>query len=147
MGSPQRIRNTKAVWTPFRRRPAASQADPPLAGAPRRARLKTYSAQSGYVYQYVYRGYRATEQAATEYIFSATRDRKQWNLIRVILDQATIDQWSSGTGRALLPVESYAIAKLALFDFFDENRPGEAPAPLRLSAEDITKYLDSLDRL
>lgn len=136
-----------AVWTFFRRKPAPPQAEPRLAGAPQRARLKSYSAQSGYVYQYVYRGYRAAGQAETEYVFSATSDRKNWRLIHVVLDQATIDRWSSGAGRVLLPAESYAIAKLTLFDFFDASPDGRAPEPLRPGAEDIARYLDSLGRM
>ena len=143
----QRIRNTGVVWTFFRRKPAPPPVDSPLAGAPRRARLKTYSAQSGYVYQYVYRGHRVAGQTATEYVFSATPDRKNWQLIRVVLDQGTLDTWHSDTGRVLLPVECYAIAKLALFDFFDESRRGEGPESIHLTAEEITKYLDSLGRL
>lgn len=135
------------MWNFFRRKAAPPQAGSLLSGAPRRPRLKTYSSQSGYVYQYVYRGNRPAEQAATEYVFSATPDRKNWELVRVILDQAIINGWSSShDGRTLQPVERYAIAKLALFDFFDESRR-EAPKPLRPTAEDITRYLDSLGRL
>jgi len=138
----QHFRNTEVVWTLFRRKPAPPKADRPLTGAPGRARMKTYSAESGYVYQYVYRGHRATE-----YVFSVTSDRKNWRLIGVILDQATMDQWSSGAGRALLPVECYAIAKLALFDSFDDNSRAGATEPLHPSAEDITRYLDALGQL
>jgi hypothetical protein len=118
-----------------------------LAGAPQRARLKSYYAQSGYVYQYVYRGYRTSRQTETEYVFSVTSDRKNWRLIRVVLDQATIDRWSAEACRMLLPVESYAIAKLALFDFFDQSLLTQTPEPLHPSAEDITRYLDSLGQL
>jgi hypothetical protein len=135
------------VWTFFRRKPAPPKPDRPLAGAPTRARMKTYSAESGYVYQYVYRGYRATGPSDTEYVFSVTSDRQTWRLICVILDQATVDQWSSGAGRTLLPVERYAIAKLALFDSFDDTRSADAAESLRPSAEDITRYLDSLGQL
>lgn len=135
------------MWTFFRRKTAPLPAETPLAGAPQRARLKSYSAQSGYVYQYVYRGYRASGQAETEYVFSVTSDRKNWRLIRVVLEQATVDCWSSEAGRMLSPVESYAIAKLALFDFFDESVRAQTPESLRPSAEDITRYLDSLGQL
>lgn len=141
------FRNTEVVSILFRRKPAPLKADRPLAGAPGRARMKTYSAESGYVYQYVYRGHRDAGQTETEYVFSVTSDRKNWRLINVILDQATMDQWSSGAGRALLPVECYAIAKLALFDSFDDNSRTGATEPLRPSAEDITRYLDALGQL
>ncbi|MGA2118079.1 MAG: hypothetical protein ABSH56_25420 [Bryobacteraceae bacterium] len=48
----------------FSNKPVAT----PLSGAPREPREKIYSAQSGYVYHYFYRGFRVDErgQAATE---------------------------------------------------------------------------------
>ena len=41
-----------------------SRKDEPLAGAPPVRRLKTYSARSGYVYQYRYQGSRPSSRRA-----------------------------------------------------------------------------------
>jgi hypothetical protein len=62
----QRIRNTGGVWTFFRRKPVPPPAEPPLAGAPQRARLKSYYAQNGDVYKYVDRGDRTSRQTESE---------------------------------------------------------------------------------
>jgi hypothetical protein len=43
----------------------------PLSGAPAIRRMKTYSAQSGYVYQYFYE----VQRPGTEFVFSVSADR------------------------------------------------------------------------
>ncbi len=104
----------------------------PLAGAPAVRRLKTYSAQSGYVYQYFYEGRREARtrstRAGTEFVFRVSADRKTWMSISVVLATAAVQRWEQAHGRELSPSERYAVAKLALFQAFDE-RP--TPAQLR----------------
>lgn len=83
-------------------------------------RQKTYSAATGWVYQYVYRGQRkVAEPSATEYVFAATRDRKNYFPITVILRES-VGEDCAEQGRPLLPAEHYAIAKMSLFEAFDE---------------------------
>ena len=51
----------------------------PLTGAPAVRRLKSYSAQSGYVYQYFYEGqrpFRSGGESGVEFVFTLSADRK-----------------------------------------------------------------------
>ena len=59
----------------------------PLSGAPAIRRMKTYSAQSGYVYQYFYEGQRPLRGAegGTEFVFSVSADRKTWHPVSVLV--------------------------------------------------------------
>jgi hypothetical protein len=104
----------------------------PLAGAPAVRRLKTYSAESGYVYQYFYEGRReartGSARAGIEFVFRVSADRKTWMPISVVLATSTVQTWEQAHGRELSPAERYAVAKLALFQAFDER---SAPAQLR----------------
>lgn len=102
----------------------------PLRGAPAVRRLKTYSASSGYVFQYYYLGRRETdsqEGLATEYVFevqvgagAAAGTRH----VSVVLPEQHLDAWAKSQNRELADNERYAVAKLALFQAFDD---GESP--------------------
>jgi hypothetical protein len=101
-----------------------SRKEAPLTGAPPVRRLKTYSAQSGYVYQYYYEGQRPLPSAAesgTEFVFRISADRKTWRSIRVLLGGGAVAAWEAAHGRELSSTERYAIAKMALFQAFDER--------------------------
>ena len=100
----------------FSRRP------PALTGAPPVRRVKTHSAQSGYVYQYYYEGQRPFRAGAgTEFVFTVSSDRKNWRPTGVRLGDAPVAAWESAHGRQLSGNERYAIAKMALFQAFDER--------------------------
>jgi hypothetical protein len=102
-----------------------------LAGAPVVRRQKTYSAQSGYVYQYFYEGQRQVgtrSSDGTEFVFRVSADRKTWMAISVVLAASSLQPWEQAHGRELSSTERYAVAKLALFQAFDERA---APALLR----------------
>jgi hypothetical protein len=93
-----------------------------LTGAPPVRRLKTHSAQSGYVYQYYYEGQRPFHSGhGTEFVFSVSSDRKSWHPTRVCVADAPLTAWESAHGRQLSDNERYAIAKMALFQAFDER--------------------------
>jgi len=86
-------------------------------------RWKNYSAQTGYVYQYVLRGSRPWAQGTSgdeEYVFHATRDRKDVFAASVVLTREVMEEWSRASGRELLAAERYAVAKLSLQAAFDE---------------------------
>ena len=100
---------------------------PPLTGAPAVRRLKTYSAASGYVYQYFYEGHRGTE-----YSFQVSADRKTYCSVTVLLSDAAIE------ARELNSTERYAVAKMALFRAFDEREsPDEMRQPVRVQPADL----------
>jgi hypothetical protein len=103
----------------------------PLTGAPPVRRLKTYSAQSGYVYQYCYEGQRPIQQSGekgTEFVFSLSSDRKSWHPCKVLLPARAVTLWETAHSRELSATERYAIAKMALFQAFDDR---ETPALMK----------------
>src|SRR5258708_37937535 len=80
----------------------------PLTGAPTVRRQKTYSAQSGYVYQYYYAGQRASDaEPATEFVFDVSADRKTSNPISVLVLNEAVDAWQRQHGRELTSAERY----------------------------------------
>lgn len=87
-------------------------------------RLKTYTGSQGYVYQYYFVGKRPAgagpSEAATEYIFDVTSDRKTTYAVSVFLTQQIVAAWNQAHGRALTDSEQYAAVKLRLFRAFDE---------------------------
>jgi hypothetical protein len=86
-------------------------------------RLKTYTGSQGYVYQYYFVGQRPaarSESPATEYIFDVTSDRKTTYAVSVFVPQQVVATWNQAHGRALTDSETYAAAKLRLFQAFDE---------------------------
>ena len=83
-------------------------------------RLKNYAAQSGYVYQYFYKGPRPAGRGA-QFLFRATADRTTWFPVSVFLSAAAVRFWEQAHGRALNSTERYAAAKMALFQAFDER--------------------------
>jgi hypothetical protein len=110
-------------WVRKLGRPAAA----PLTGAPAVRRVKTYSAASGYVYQYFYMGHRPAGQG-TEYVFAVSSGREQDIPVSVLLRAAALDSWQREHARETSPSERHAIAKIALFRAFDER---SNPAAMR----------------
>jgi len=121
----------------------------PLAGAPASRRPKTYSGQSGYVYQYYYEGhrpYKRDRHSGTEYVFNVSADRKTSMAVSVLVSDSALDDWQSRHGRTLYASERYAIAKMALFQAFDERpNPAAMSADMLVRAADVEAILISLD--
>jgi predicted glycosyl hydrolase (DUF1957 family) len=118
-----------------------------LSGAPRQPREKVYSALSGYVYHYFYRGLRAQEggQAATEFVFRISADRKNWRETSVRQRHSGIAAWESANQRTLTAAERYAIAKLALFQAFDERAaPDALDSVLDVGLAEISAIVETL---
>jgi hypothetical protein len=114
----------------------------PLSGAPARPRVKTYSAASGYVYQYIYRGQRKREG---EYVFDITSDLKRYFLASVFVPDGVLKRWQTTHGRELTATERYAIAKMALFQAFDEReKPDQMRLPIRVRETDLEAILERL---
>src|SRR5215467_9910484 len=113
--------------------------------------MKSYSAQSGYVYQYSYEGYRASEAhgGCVEFVFSASADRSTWRDLSVLIPDASVHHWEHAHGRELSSTERYAIAKMALFAAFDERMsPVELMREAVLVREgDIDGIVERLDLL
>ncbi len=87
-------------------------------------RQKTYTAQTGLVYQYYFVGKRAAiepqDAPATEYVFDVTHDRKTVFAVSVFLREDALSDWQGRHGRPLAETEQYALAKLRLHKGFDD---------------------------
>jgi hypothetical protein len=120
----------------------------PLTGAPPVRRQKTYSSESGYVYQYFYEGMRPFSSGAhsgTEFVFTFSADRKTSHPVSIMLSEPAIAGWEQTHQRALSATERYAIAKMALFQAFDERpNPELMKQDVPVRAEDVASLLDTL---
>ncbi len=134
------------MWEWLRRLVPAKQ--PPLTGAPTVRRQKSYSAQSGFVYQYFYTGSRAAERSGavgTQYVFEISADRKQFFPVSVFVEAALFSSWEESRARALGANERYAVAKITLFQAFDEREsPSLMKEEIAVRARDLTLILESL---
>jgi len=87
-------------------------------------RVKSYSAANGYVYQYCF--FEVNRIAyeggpAGEFIYAISADRKSTFGLRIIVRQSALESWAQANGRALTSSEEYAVAKMRLFQAFDEG--------------------------
>jgi hypothetical protein len=121
--------------------------DIPLSGAPAVRRQKTYSAQTGYVYQYFYQGQRpASPDPGTEYVFDVSADRKTSTSVSVFVSTEAVENWQSEAGRTLSNAERYAIAKMALFQAFDErDAPQAMQEAVRVTPAGVRAILETLN--
>ena len=123
--------------------------DAPLSGAPAVRREKTYSAESGYVYQYFYEGQRAAKRpdgSGTQYVFHVSADRKSSFPVSVFVSVSALEAWETGHGRELSSTERYAVAKMALFQAFDQREtPAALSEEITVHSDDIASFLAKLD--
>lgn len=86
-------------------------------------RIKTYVAETGFVYQYYFVGDRPAldDAGAREYVFDVTSDRKKTFAVSIFLRPSALAHWNSRTGRNLSDTEQYATAKLRLLQAFDAH--------------------------
>jgi len=86
-------------------------------------RVKSYSAATGYVYQYYFYEVEKSKRGAaagTEYVYMASVDRKHVFPVRIFVRKEALEKWASRTGRQFTGTEEYAVAKMRLFQAFDE---------------------------
>lgn len=133
------------MWQWLKRSPRV----PELTGAPPVRRQKTYSAQSGYVYQYFYRGLRTIPHrgaAATEYVFEVTADRHTAFPLSIVVPEAALEEWQHDHGRVLASAERYGLAKMALFQTFDDfPAPDQCHGPVELDPAGVSAFAEALD--
>jgi len=121
----------------------------PLTGAPAVRRLKSYSAQSGYVYQYFYEGQRPLphkSQPGTEFVFTISADRKTSYPLSVLVPEDALRDWEQSHAHTLSSTERYAVSKMALFQAFDERATPELmKQEIRVRAADVAAILETLN--
>lgn len=123
------------------------QPDAPLTGASPRPRLKSYSAQSGYVYQYVFCGQRPSQghrKPGIEYAFDVCYDRKTNHRVWVLVSNDALEPWVRDNGRQPTNSERYGVAKIALRNAFDERSPMSIEDPIAPDPDEIRAILDEL---
>ena len=110
-------------------------------------RMKTYTGEQGYVYQYYFVGKRAamTNPSATEYVFDVTSDRKTTFAVSVFLTAEATRDWAKNHTRTLTDAEQYGAVKMRLFRAFDEieNLMSDG-RQLFLNAETLEQVLATL---
>jgi hypothetical protein len=121
----------------------------PLSGAPSVRRLKSYSAQSGYVYQYFYEGQRPLphkSEPGTEFVFNVSADRKTAHPLSVLIPEDALRTWEQAHAHMLSSTERYAVSKMALFQAFDERATPELMnQEVRVRAADVAAILENLN--
>jgi hypothetical protein len=113
----------------------------PLTGAPAVRRLKTYPAETGHVYQYYYEGNRE----GTEFVFTVSAGRTTWRESAVIVSADAVRSWEEAHARTLSAAERYAVAKMALFQAFDERAlPLDMQRPIHVDEREIAAIMERL---
>lgn len=112
-------------------------------------RVKSYSAATGYVYQYYFyevgRAQRGNTDG-TEYVYMASADRKHVFPVRIFVSKQALATWSARTGRAFTGTEEYAVAKMRLFQAFDEVEDLAEKVPaLAVDESNLEALLAQLD--
>jgi hypothetical protein len=112
-------------------------------------RIKSYSAESGYVYQYQFQDAHPAKQGSApgnEYVYYVSADRKKMFPVRIFVSQDAIEKWGKATGRALTGTEEYAAAKMRLFQAFDEGQELSATgSALVVDESNLNALLQRLD--
>jgi hypothetical protein len=150
-GSSQTLANVvrwKCMWKWLKKLQGGESASAPLTGAPPHRRQKTYTADSGYVYEYYYEGFRVAARAGetgAEHVFAISADRKSWHPVSVFLQDSAARAWEAENGRELNSTERYAIVKMSLFGAFDEREdPSQMRAEVCVRHADVAEILERL---
>ena len=113
-------------------------------------RLKTYTAQTGYVYDYYFVGKRPALEddplaPATEYIFDISSDRKTTCAVSVFLSPQVLEAYTTSHDRTLSEPEQYAAVKMCLLQALDEITDMlQYGRRLTLEAKALTAFLESV---
>ncbi|HYA98212.1 MAG TPA: hypothetical protein VEH49_08965 [Methylomirabilota bacterium] len=116
-------------------------------------RVKSYSAATGYVFQYYFFEVESAERGAVrgnEYRYVVSADRRAQFPVRILVDASAVAGWKQRAGRALSGTEEYAVAKLRLFQAFDEDpslaaSSGGRAAQLFVDETNLDGFLAQLD--
>ncbi len=110
-------------------------------------RLKSYTGQTGYVYQYYFVGKRASMEGppATEYVFDVSSDRQSYFAMSIFMQGSALRAWAQVHGRELSEPEQYAAAKMALFQAFDEVSDLASVRRFVVTPEIIESLVEALD--
>ena len=112
-------------------------------------RVKSYSAATGYVYQYYFYEVEKSRRGSsrgTEYVYMVSVDRQHVFPVRIFVQRDALEKWSASTGQQLTGTEEYAVAKMRLFQAFDEIEVLAAKPPdLTVDSSNLEGLLSQLD--
>jgi hypothetical protein len=112
-------------------------------------RVKSYSAATGYVYQYYFYEVEKSRRGSslgTEYVYMVSVDRQKVFPVRIFVRQDALEKWSAQSGQRLTGTEEYAVAKMRLFQAFDEIEGLAAkPSDLTVDSSNLETLLSQLD--
>jgi hypothetical protein len=116
-------------------------------------RVKSYSAANGYVYQYCFFEVNRISwngRPVGEFIYAISADRKTTFALRIVVEQSALRAWAVANGRQLTSSEEYAIAKMRLFQAFDEGAvpltaEGAAEVALQVDETNLEELLRLLN--
>jgi hypothetical protein len=112
-------------------------------------RVKSYSAATGYVYQYQFQDVHPSTKSGepgNEYVYYVSADRKTMFPIRIFISRRTLETWTKQTGRPLTGTEAYAVAKMRLFQAFDDVEDFATARPeLTVDDSNLAELLARLD--
>jgi len=115
-------------------------------------RVKSYSAADGFVYQYYFfegnRGQREGNPGG-EFTYFVSIDRQSAFPFKIFVHQSALDDWAAQNGRVLSSSEEYAVAKMRLFNAFDEglvkaSQQGERPREVMVNEANLEELLGQL---
>ena len=122
--------------------------DPPLIRTRSTGRPRTYSADSGYVYQYAFSGFRRIRRSGEnyiEYVFDVSGGREPAVAVSVLLAETRLAEWS-GVGRELTASERYGVAKLAMKAELDRSAdPKSLVLQVMPGQEEVRDIAETLD--
>jgi hypothetical protein len=115
-------------------------------------RVKSYSAADGYVYQYYFfEGNRAARGSCPggEFTYVISVDRHSAFPFKIFVHQSALDSWATQNGRPLTSSEEYAVAKMRLFQAFDEGvvqavSAGQPPREVTVDESNLEELLGQL---
>lgn len=111
-------------------------------------RVKSYSAATGYVYQYYFYEVNKTRRgltSGTEYVYMVSVDRKHVFPTKIFVRHDAAEKWGRAAGRTLSGTEEYAIAKMRLFQALDELDDMENARDLVVDDSNLEALLAQLD--
>jgi len=111
-------------------------------------RVKSYSAADGYVYQYYFfEGNRAQKDGRPggEFTYVISADCRSAFPFKIFVRQSALDAWAKQNGRSLTSSEEYAVAKMRLFQAFDEG--SVQPPPEGQQAREVVVDESNLEDL
>jgi len=119
----------------------------PASETPRR--VKSYSAATGYTYQYVFHEIRKGRRgfaAGNEYVYLISADRKTSFPLVIFIGRDAARGWSKRMGRELTGTEEYAAAKMRLFQALDEVEGlANARPDIQVNEPELVEILGRLD--